>query len=144
MSEVITGTRKTLEANGTAITNNSIQVANDANYSISADGGSFPHAKFIASFAFSVAPVEGTVLAIYARPLDLVSTNDAQATEFTRQSVHIGYLTVDNVTTTQYAEFVAYDVPWNAEYALGNIGTGQSVSAGWTLEVIPFKISETA
>lgn len=131
------GTPKTLEANGASITNGSVVQADDANYSISADGGNYPDAKFVASFAFATAPTEGTVLALYARPLSIDGANNAEVPEATRPTVYIGAFIVNNATTTQYAELVAQNVPWNAAYYLHNNGTGQTVSAGWTLKVTP-------
>lgn len=135
------GTPKTLEANGAAITNNALAQADDATYSVSADGSYYPDARFVASFAFATAPTEGTVLALYARPLDIDGTADAEVPEATRPTEFIGSFVVNNVTTTQYAHLMAQSVPWNAEYYLHNNGTAQSVSAGWTLKVTPFTVA---
>ena len=131
------GTPKTLEANGASIANNTLAQADDANYSVASDGAYYPDAKFVASFTFGTAPIEGTTIALYARPLDIDGTNDAEVPETTRPTVFIGIFTVNNVTTAQYIELVAQDVPWNAAYYLHNNGTGQSLSAGWTLKVTP-------
>lgn len=127
----------TLEANGGSITNNSVVQADDANYSVFTDGGARPGGRFVASFTFATAPTEGTVLALYARPLDISSTNDAEVPEATR-AVYVGNFVVNNVTTTQYAELYNDQLPWNAAYYLHNVGTGQTVSAGWTLTVEPY------
>ena len=131
------GTQKTLEANGGSIANNAIAAADDANYSTSADGANYPDAEFVASFTFSVAPTEGTVLALIARLLDIDSTNDAEAPEATRADRYIAGFTVNNVTTLQYAACFGRNVPRVATYYLLNSGTGQTVSAGWTLKVTP-------
>ena len=138
------GTPKTLEANGSNIANNALAQADDANYSVSSDGAYYPDAKFVASFTFGTAPTEGTVLALYARPLDIDGTNDAEVPETTRPTVFIGTFAVNNVTTTQYAELIAQDVPWNASYYLHNNGTGQTLSAGWTLKVTPCTVAPAA
>lgn len=134
---IVTGTPKALEANGGSITNGSVVQADDATYGIVADGASYPDAKFVLSFTFATAPTEGAALSLYARPLNIKSTNDAEIPEATRPTVSIGRVLVNNVTTTQYAEILAEDVPWEAEYYLHNNSTGQTVSAGWTLDVIP-------
>ena len=138
------GTPKTLEANGASIANNTLAQADDANYSISADGGYFPDAKFVLAGTFGTAPTEGTTLALYARPLDIDSTNDAEVPETTRPTVFIGAFTVNNVTTAQYIELLAQDVPWNAAYYIHNNSTGQTVSAGWTLKVTPYTVEPAA
>lgn len=139
-AKVYLGTQKTLEANGASIANNTIVEANDATYSISTDGGDYPDAKFVLAATFSVAPTEGTVLALIARCLNIDGTNDAEIPESTRLDRFIGSFIVNNVTTTQYMELFAYNVPATASYYIYNSGTGQTVSAGWTLKVTPTTI----
>lgn len=138
------GTPKTLEANGASIANNALAQANDASYDVVSDGEGCQDAKFVVSFAFGTAPTEGTVLALYARPLDISGTNDAEVPEATRPTVYIGSFVVNNVTSTQYAELLAYNVPWKADYYLHNVGTGQTVSSGWTLTVTPCTVAPAA
>ncbi len=138
------GTPKTLEANGASIANNALAQADDASYGVTADGADYPDARFVAAFTFSTAPTEGTVLALYARPLDIDGTADAQVPEAARPTVYIGSFVVDNVTSAQYAELLARDVPWKADYYLHNSGTGQTVSAGWTLKVTPCTVAPAA
>ena len=138
------GTPKTLEANGASIANNTLAQADDANYSISADGAYYPDAKFVLAATFGTGPAEGTTLALYARPLDIDGTNDAEVPETTRPTVFIGTFSVNNVTTAQYAELIVQDVPWNASYYLHNNGTGQTLSAGWTLKVTPCTVAPAA
>ena len=138
------GAAKTLEAAGASIANNSLAQADDAGYSVAADGGYYPDAKFVFSGAFATAPTEGTTLALYARPLDIDGTLDADVPEATRPTVFIGAFVVNNVTTTQTIELIAQDVPWNADYYLHNNGTGQTLSAGWTLKVTPFTVAPAA
>lgn len=135
------GTPKALEANGASIANNALAQANDAPYAVVGDGANYPHAKFVlGSATFGTAPTEGTTLALYARPLNIKSTNDAETPETTRPTVYIGPFVVNNVTTAQFIELLAKNVPWEAEYYLHNNGTGQTLSAGWTLDVTPFTI----
>lgn len=136
--ELTFGTQKTLEANGASITNNSIAQADDASYGVVADGGNYPHARFVFSGAFATAPTENTVLGLYARSLNIDSTNDADAPETSCPVRFVGTFVLNNVTTTQYLEVVAYDVPWEADYYIHNNGSGQTLSAGWTLKVTPF------
>ena len=139
------GTPKTLEANGASITNNALAQADDANYSVVSDGAYYPDAKFVLSATYTTtAPTEGTTLALYARPLDIDGTNDAEVPETTRPTVFIGTFAVNNVTTAQYIELLAQDVPWNAAYYLHNNSTGQTVSAGWTLKVTPYTVAPAA
>ena len=138
------GTQKTLEANGASIANNTLAQADDASYSVASDGAYYPDAKFVIAATFGTAPAEGTTLALYARPLDIDGTNDAEVPEMARPTVFIGTFVVNNVTTAQYIELLAQDVPWNAAYYLHNNGTGQTVSAGWALKVTPFTVAPAA
>ena len=141
---LVTGTPKTLEANGASIANNALELADDAGYSVSVDGSYYPDAKFVLAATFGTAPTEGTTLALYARPLDIDGTNDAEVPEMARPTVFIGTFVVNNVTTAQYIELLAQDVPWSASYYIHNNGTGQTVSAGWTLKVTPCTVAPAA
>lgn len=138
--QVVYGTSKTLEANGASIANNNKGIADDATYSVAADGGNFPDAEFVVSFAFGTAPTENTTLVLLAQPLDVDGTADTDAPEdgvVTFKAVPIGSFVVNNSTATQYARLVAFDLPPLANYYLWNNATGQAVSAGWTLKVRP-------
>lgn len=131
------GTTKTLEASGASITSGSVVQADDANYDTVTDGEGVPDAEFVVSFAFGSTPTENGLLALYARPLDVDSTNDTEVPEATRPTRYIGAFAVNNVTTTQYAILVGRNLPKLASYYLHNSGTGQTASAGWTLKVTP-------
>lgn len=134
---VVWGTPKTLEADGASAANNTIAHAADADYSVSADGSNYPDALFVLAATFGTAPAEATVLSLYARPLNIDGTADSEVPETTRPTYFVGNFIVNNVTTAQYMSFVAYDVPAEASYYLHNNGTGQTISAGWTLKVTP-------
>jgi len=131
------GTTKTLEANGGSITNGSVVQADDATYDTVSDGEGCPDAEFVLGATFGTNPTEGTTLALYARPLDIDGTNDAEAPEAARPTRLIGSFVVNNVTSAQYMILRARDVPKLASYYIHNNGTGQTVSSGWTLKVTP-------
>jgi hypothetical protein len=136
---VVWGTPKTLEANGASTTNNSISQADDADYSVTADGSDYPDARFVLAAAYTTAPTEGAAISLYARPLNIDSTNDAEAPEVNRPTYFVGNFIVNNVgsSTTQYMSLIAFDVPAEASYYIHNNGTGQTINAGWTLKVTP-------
>ncbi len=131
------GTQKTLEANGGSIASAAIGQANDASYSTASDGANYPDGEFVLSFAFGTAPTENGSLVLVARVLNIDGTNDAEAPEASRPDRYIGSFVVNNVTSTQYAALFAYDLPREADYYILNTGTGQTLSAGWTLKVTP-------
>ena len=134
---VFLGTEKTLEASGASIANNALAQADDASYGIVADGDSYPDARFVLTGTFSVAPTENTTLALYARPLNIDGTADADAPETTRPTQYIGVFVVNNVTSAQSLVLDAQNVPWEADYYIHNNGTGQTLGAGWKLLVTP-------
>ena len=137
---VLLGTQKTLEASGASIANNALAQANDASYGIVADGASYPDARFVLTGTFSVAPTENAVLALYARPLNIDGTADADAPETTRPTQYIGVFAVNNVTSAQSLVCDAQNVPWEADYYIHTNGTGQTLGAGWKLLVTPCTI----
>lgn len=131
------GTQKTLEASGGAIAAGAVVQANDATYSLSADAAYYPDAEFVLLAAFSVAPIEGGALALYARPLNIDGTADAEVPEAALPVWYVGSFVVNNVTSTQTMILLATDLPAEAEYYIHNAGAGQTVSAGWSLKVKP-------
>lgn len=136
------GTTKTLESGaGSTLTNNSLAAASTANYDTASDGEGAPDGEFVASFAYASAPTEGTLIGLYARPLDIDGTNDAEVPEAARPTRAIGAFPVNNVTSTQYALCVGRNLPKAATYYLHNAATGQTISAGWTLKVTPLTLT---
>lgn len=135
---ILRGTTRVLEANGAAIANNAVGMADDATYSIFDHGGGYRDAKFVLSFYFYSTPVEGSELALFAQPLDIVGTADAEVPEMARPTVDLGSFIVNDVVTSQNAELLVENVPWNARYWIGNRGTGQTLIAGWSLCVTPY------
>ena len=123
-----------LEASGATITNNSFAQANDANFSLSADGGNRPHLEFEIEFTFGTAPAAGTALALHEQDLDFFGgTNDTASPSTTNLRGFLRSIPVENVTTTQRFRFDYMFAPTNAAYWLQNAGTGQSVTSGWKL-----------
>jgi hypothetical protein len=131
------GTQKSLEASGGAIAAGAVVQANDATYGLAADGANYPDAEFVLAAAFSVAPTEGGVLALYARPLNIDGTADAEVPEAALPGWFVGSFVVNNVTSTQYMTLLAQDLPAEAEYYIHNVSAAQTVSAGWSLKVKP-------
>lgn len=48
---------------------------------------------------------------------------------------------VNNVTSAQYMLVVGRDLPKLAAYYIHNNGTGQTISAGWTLKATPITLT---
>lgn len=131
------GNAKLLETNGQAIPNGSVVLAGTVNYDKAVDGLNYPDAQFILSCAFATAPLEGSLIAVYARTMGLDGALNAQIPEASRPTKRIGYFEVDNVTSAQVMDLIATDVPRIAQYYLHNVNTGQSLGSGWRLMVVP-------
>lgn len=127
----------TLEQAGGALPNGSLALASNGPYDKMASGFAYPDAQFVLVGQFITAPVENSYLSLYARPLDIFGTNDAEVPEASRPTRLIGNFVVNNVTTLQTMELVATDLPRKAEYYVHNNGTGQSLAAGWVLQLNP-------
>lgn len=130
-----------LVSSGASLANGSISAVSAAAYDrmLGSTGGGYgyKHAMFRFSGAFSVAPTEGGLLVLKYRHLDIVGTGDEEAAETARGKV-LGAFQVNNVTTTQNIAFLARDLPLlKAEFYLYNQNTGQTLSSGWTLDVLP-------
>ena len=138
------GTPKTLEASGASNANNTMVAADDATYSVSADGSNYPDADFVLAVAFGTAPTVNTTIDLYAQELDIDGTNDAIAPTTTYKRRYIGSFVVAAQTAMQYLKVRGYDVPLVASYYLHNNATGQTMSAGWTLKVTPRTIGPAA
>lgn len=134
---VVFGTQKTLAASGAATPNGTLAVAGTASYDVVADGLGFPDGDFALSIIFATAPLEGSSLTLYARPLGIDGANNGEVPETTRPTLFIGSFIVNDVITQQYILLTARDLPRKADYYIHNLGTGQTVSAGWTLKVTP-------
>ena len=134
---VVFGTQMTLQTGASGAVANGAVAATANGYDIVANGSSFPDADFVLAVLFTVAPAENSVIALYAQPASIDGANSAQQPEATRPTIFIGSFVVNDVTTVQYIQLSASNVPKNALYYVHNSGTGQSMSAGWTLKVTP-------
>jgi hypothetical protein len=119
--------------NGGSIANNAFGQADDLSFSLVTDGGSRPNLEFELSWAHGTAPTANTALTVYAQDLNFNGTPDAQAPSANNLRRFVASVNVANTTSTQYARFDVMFAPADAAYWLLNTGTGQTVSAGWTL-----------
>lgn len=134
------GIVKTLEAAGTAIPNGSVVQADDATYDrMGADGNGFPDAQFILTCTFTVAPNANSVISLYAREraVDGALDTDAPTASYPGRVIGSFAVNANSPSSSRTMAFMAYDLPAKADYYIHNNGTGQSISAGWTLKVKP-------
>ena len=131
------GTQKTLAASGASLVVGGVIQAVDATYGLAADAANYPDAEFVLKVTYSVAPNEGGQIALYARPLDIDGTADAEVPEAGLPVWFVGSFTVNNIVTAQSMILLAQDLPALAEYYIHNVSTGQTIPAGWSLKVKP-------
>lgn len=97
-------------------------------------------AAFFLTCAFGVAPVAGGAVNLYARLMNIESTNSNQLPSANNRSHWLGAFVLDAVTTTQYLTCIA-DLP-NAksgqeyQFYLENLaGNSRTVAADWVLKI---------
>lgn len=130
------GTTKTLEANGASSSSiGDFVQANDASYSVSADGSNYPDAEFVLSITLASAPAAMGSVTLVARPLNVDGAGDTPTPDSSFPGTIIGAFPLDNVATLQYSTLFARDVPQEADYYL--INTIAAFNSGWTLKVKP-------
>jgi hypothetical protein len=90
---------------------------------------------------FSVAPDANSVINLYARPLDVQSTNDNPVPDANFQRLYLGSFGLNDVTTP--AQYVTMDIALpngktsqEYEFYLEN-KSGQSLPAGWDFYITP-------
>lgn len=137
---VVYGTPVVLESNGATVSNNNVGVASIATYSVATDGGGYPDAKFVFGGGFGGVVTDNSTIVLLARPLNISGTNDAEVPQngaLTFKGLILGSFVLRSTASAQYAELIVEDVPAEAEYYVWNNLTGQTLSLGWGLTIIP-------
>lgn len=138
------GTSKTLaNANGGSTANNYLSAAAGTTYS-EADTLDYPDAVFtLVTAGFGAAPTTGTTIDVYIRPLDVDGNTDQPApptgasTAAYKGKYATSFVLHASSASGDAYEAVAYDIPRRGEVYLFNNGTGQTLSANWTLKMRP-------
>lgn len=106
-----------------------------------------PQASVVAMLDWSAAPNTNSSVNLYARLMNIDSTNDQDVPDANFQHVYLGSFPINDVTTNQY---IAIDVSLpNAksqqvyEFYIEN-KTGQTIQANWTLKVTPKTLGPNA
>lgn len=132
------GTQDTLGTSSSAVTDTSFSVAGDLSTWTNDDDAI--SATAILTVNYSVAPDVNTSIPIYARLLNIQSTNDADIPDANNRNVLVGEFAVNDVTTAQYIPIEIYLIAavtsQDYEFYIENL-TGQSIPAGWDLFVGP-------
>jgi hypothetical protein len=125
-----------LESAGIGIANGALVMVSNT-YDKIASGAGYPDGQFVLEATFSVAPVENGLLSLYAREYPANGAVRTDAPEATRPGRSIGSFVVNDRTGPQTMILMVENLPPKADYYIHNNGTGQAVSSGWKLSVVP-------
>lgn len=140
------GTTDDLDSTSAAVSNNTFSVVGDLASWVNDDNA--PSAAVVGLFTFSVAPTASSLILLYARPLNIAdTTKDADAPNANIQREFLGAFVLDAVTTEQVIAIqVALPnskLDQEFEIYVENQG-GQTISAGWSLQITPKTIGPHA
>jgi len=132
------GTQDTVTSASSSILSGAFSVAADITAWTNDDDA--PMANIVLKVAFAVAPDAYSRIKLYARPINVQSTNDQDTPDGNFLQVILGSFSLNNVTTTQYIP-IEVTLPngkssQEYEFYIQN-GGGQTISAGWSLYVTP-------
>ncbi len=97
-----------------------------------------PFAAFVFSGTFALAPDANSVVELYVRKLNVVSTNDEEIPDVNNLSGWLGSFGLNDVATAQYKEEILKlpngKTSTEYEFYLRN-SSGQQLNAGWDLNI---------
>jgi hypothetical protein len=132
------GTQDTVSGTTSAVTNGSFSATADINAWTNDDDAVY--ASAILSCTFSAAPTANTAVTLYARLMNIQSTNDALVPDANNRHVYLGVFPLNDSTT---AQLISIEIPLPNtvtsqvyEFYLQN-GAGQTIPAGWALYITP-------
>lgn len=132
------GTQDTVTSSSSAVTDGSFSVSGDITTWTNDDDA--PMASIVLEATYSSAPTANTSVSLYARLMNIQSTNDQNTPDANFPHVFLGAFPLNDVTTAQY---IPLDVTLpntktsqEYEFYIQN-NAGQTLSAGWDLYVTP-------
>jgi len=132
------GTQDTVTSSSSSVTDGSFSVAGDITTWTNDDDA--PMASVVLEATYSSAPDANSVVNLYARLMNIQSTNDQGAPDANFQHVYLGTFPLNDVTSAQY---IPIDVKLpntktsqEYDFYIQN-EAGQTLSAGWDLYVTP-------
>ncbi len=139
------GTQSDLDSTSAAVSDAAFSIATDLITFTNSDDA--PEAMAILLVNYSVSPDVNSSINLYLRPLNIVSTNDAEVPDANFQHVYVGRFPVNDVTTAQYIpiEIKLPNIVTAQEYEVYiENQTGQSMPTGWIIYITPKTIGPHA
>jgi len=132
------GTQTTVTGTTATVANGAFSITGDIVQFTNADDA--PQASIVALLDWSVAPDANSSVNLYARLMNIDSTNDQDVPDANYRNTYLGSFPINDVTTNQH---IAIDVSLPNtvssqvyEFYIEN-DTGQTIQANWTLKVTP-------
>lgn len=133
------GTQDTLGTSSAAVTNGSFSIASDLSTWVNDDDAKFASIVLLADWN-TTAPDVNSSIKLYARLLNIQSTNDQDVPDANFQHVFMGRFPVNDVLTNQYIPIIISlpnnETSQNYEFYINNL-TGQTIQAGWDIFITP-------
>jgi hypothetical protein len=139
------GTQDTLGTSSAAVANAAFSIAGDLSTWTNDDDA--PQASVTLLCNFSVAPTANSSINLYARLLDVQSTNDSTVPDANFQHRYVGSFPLNDSTVAQY---ISIDISLPNAYTSQQYEfyvenkSGQSLPSGWDLYVTPKSIGPHA
>lgn len=135
------GTQDTVTSSSSAVTDGSFSVSGDITTWTNDDDA--PGAAVVFEGTYSSAPTAETTVDLYARPMNVQSTNDQDAPDANFLHYYLGSFPLNDVTTAQYCviRVALPNTKTSQEYDFYiQNNAGQTLSAGWDLYVTPYTV----
>ena len=133
------GTQDTLGTSSASVANNAFSIASDLSTWVNDDDAKEASVVLLADWN-TTAPDADSVVNLYARLLDVQSTNDQDVPDANFQHVYLGSFPTNDVLTNQYIPRIIHlpnnKTSQNYEFYIEN-KTGETIQAGWDIYITP-------
>ena len=140
------GTQDSLDNTSSAVTDGSFS-AGTSDLSAWTNDDDAPFASITLEGTYSVAPDAGSTVTLFARQMNVQSTNDNEAPDANLPHKILGYFPLNDVTSAQFIT-IQVKLPNNYssqvyDFYIQN-NAGQTLGAGWDLHVTPMTVGPHA
>ena len=135
------GTQDTVTSSSSSVTDGSFSVSGDITTWTNDDDA--PQAAVVFEGTYSTAPTADTTVDLYARLMNVQSTNDQDAPDSNFLHYYLGSFPLNDVTSAQYIviRVALPNTKTSQEYDFYiQNNAGQTLSAGWDLYVTPLTV----
>lgn len=139
------GTQDAIGTSSAAVTDTSFSIASDLSTFTNDDDA--PFAAVVFNGTYASAPDANSVVELFMRALNIVSTNDEDVPDANNLGGKIGSFGLNDVTSAQYRQIIIKlpngKTSAEFEFYIRN-SAGQTLGAGWDINVTPIAIGPHA